>query len=310
MKALKLSTLAACLFLFVSSCTKTVDTLSSSSTSTTSSQNAVMGAKAGGQGGEQQGGATTTGNEEKTPVLTPSRIPAQASAGTPFTVSYTATDPGTGEEIECGVVTIFQWINNDWKPVASGPAPTVSFTIQNPTAGDCAYKFRAGFNSGGAGDAAPCRGGMYSGVGVGTQHDYCVNVAAACNIQDFGITGVATAVPVAGEEGMYEFTITFTLKTPEAIENIHFQGGATAGGQFEHELTDKGDMTVLHDNKQNTVLYWEGSLTDCGTESLTFKYKRRFSCPATDAVVTGDWTATVGGTQIGVPVWVTYSCGQ
>lgn len=112
-------------------------------------------------------------------------------------------------------------------------------------------------------------------------------------------------------DGNYEFTITYTLKSPDDVENIHFQGGATSGGQFQHVLVEgslKGGLQVRHDNKQNTVLFYDGPLTKCEPLELSFKYIRKFSCPAEAATVTGQWTATAVGMEPYIVAPLTYSC--
>lgn len=306
MKALKLSTLAACLLLFAVSCTKTSDSLSSSSTSTTSSQNAVFGAKAGGQGNDQQGGSANNEVNDKKPVLTPSQSPKPyvLGSGGQLTITYTAAaqgDPTT--QVACGRISIYQKINGVWTEVAHAAAPVVSYSFIPTTAADCAYEFRAGFDPGG--NPTQCRG-TYSGVDYLTESSsFCADVSDPC-VQTFDIKGGVTATD--NEDGTYNFTIKYTLTSPVDVAGVKFQGGATAGGQFLHDMVDFGNTTLVHNNNQNTVLKWVGDLKACQPQEVTFTYKRKFSCPATNALVTGDWSASVGATELGTIAKLPYSC--
>ena len=107
--------------------------------------------------------------------------------------------------------------------------------------------------------------------------------------------------------GLYEFTVTYTLTSPNGVTGVKFQGGATSGGQFQHELTDNGPFAVKANN-QNSVLTWNGDLSACTAKNLTFKYRRNFSCPTTAATVTGNWKASVGESVLGEIAPLTYSC--
>jgi hypothetical protein len=310
MKALKLSTLAACIFLFVSSCTKTSDTLSSSSTSTTSSQNAVFGAKAGGQGSEQQGGNQVQSNQPKDLTsITINLNPNPVNQNSNYTVTGMVVFP---EAVETGKVVIERAVDaNDNYTSVENADDWVQFYVENITSSVTSYTitktalatedpgfygFRLHFiPSGGA------------GVKSGKSTEVNLEVKRAC-VSTFTIKGNATAVPVG--DGNYEFTITYELTSPVDVTGIKFQGGATSGGQFAHNVTSFGDFVVVNANLQNTVLKWTGDLTACQPKTLTFKYVRKFSCPATDALVTGEWTAKQGETLLADPVHVTYTCSQ
>ena len=238
------------------------------------------------------------------PVLTPSQSPAPATTGNPVTVSYTATDPGTSAAVNCGRVIIYQWNGSAWVEVASGFSPTASFTFTPLTANDCAYKFRAGFTPGGGSGGVNCSG-SYAGVDYTTQQDFCVDVIDAC-VSIFTIEGNVTGTDIGN--GLYEFTVTYTLTSPIDQTGVKFQGGATAGGNSGHAITDLGNTVVVNANNNNTVLKWEGNLVACQPQTVSFKYTRNFSCPATDAAVTGQWSAKSGETVLGLIAPLTYSC--
>lgn len=308
MKALKLSTLAACLLLFAVSCTKSSDTLSSSSTSTTSSQNAVFGAKAGGPGNEQQGGAQVQSNQPKDLTsITITLNPNPVNQNSNYTVTGTVVFP---ETVETGKVVIERAVdaNDDYTSVENAD-DWIQFYVENITSSVTSYTitktalatedpgfygFRLHFiPSGGA------------GVKSGKSTEVNLEVKRAC-VNTFTIKGNATAVPVGN--GNYEFTITYELTSPVDVTGVKFQGGATSGGQFAHNVTNYGDFEVVNANLQNTVLKWTGDLTACQPKTLTFKYKRQFSCPATNALVTGDWSASAGGTELGTIAKLPYSC--
>jgi hypothetical protein len=237
----------------------------------------------------------------KKPLLTPSQSPAPVRKGNSVTISYTATDQNTGTAVQCGRIKIYQWLNGMWTEVASGNAPTVSFSLSTQTADDCAYKFRAGFDPAGTNQ---CRG-AYTGVDYLLGQDFCVDVIEPC-VEVFTIDGNATAVNL--QNGLYEFTITYTLTSPVNVTGVKFQGGATAGGNTGHAITNVGDFQYANINNNNTVLKWVGDLQACTPKVLTFKYTRNFSCPSAGALVTGDWSASVGGTQLGYIAKLPYSC--
>lgn len=297
MKTLQLSTIVLLLSSAFYSCTKDISKESSQETTSSLKAQSIMKA------------------DEKKPVLVGSQTANPVKVGDQVTVSYTAYDRVTNAEVTCGHVVIYQWINDTWTEVARGNAPTVSVPVFTATtAEDCAYRFRAGFDPGAGNDGGGCRG-AYSGYGFDDveQEEFCVDVRTSC-VEDLTIEGRATAIPYVdvngvAEPGVYEFTISFDLTSPEAMTDIKFQGGATSGGKFKHDITDLGDMEVVNDNNQNTVLKWKGgSLDACSKKTIFFKYKRKFECPTTDAIVTGEWTAKQGETLLADPVSVTYTC--
>jgi len=238
------------------------------------------------------------------PILTPSQNPTPAITGNPVTVSYTATDPGTSAAVNCGRVFIYQWDGSAWAEVASAPSPTASFTFTPLTATDCAYKFRAGFTPGGGSGGVNCSG-SYAGVDYTTEQDFCVDVIEPC-VSVFTIDGNVTGTDIGN--GLYEFSVTYTLTSPTDQTGVKFQGGATAGGNTGHAITDFGNTVVVNANNNNTVLKWEGNLVACQPQSVSFKYTRNFSCPATDAAVTGQWSAKIGETVLGLIEPLIYSC--
>ncbi len=253
---------------------------------------------------------TLTAAKEKTaekvskkPLLTPSQAPTVASVGKSVTVSYTATDQTTNTAVSCGKVSIYQWDGIQWVEVAAANAPTASFTFTPTTATDCAYKFRAGFSPGGGSGGVSCSGD-YAGVDYTTEQDFCIDVQEC--VQTFTISSEIEATAVAN--GQYEFAITYTLISPVDVNGVKFQGGATAGGNVGSTITDYGNTTVVNANNNNTVLKWDGNLQACTPQKVAFKYKRNFKCPAVDEAITGQWSASVGATELGVKAPLTYSC--
>jgi hypothetical protein len=229
------------------------------------------------------------------------------NAGDGFTVTYTATN-SNGGPVQCGAVIIYQMINNAWVEVARAAAPAASVTIANAQqTGSCAYEFRAGFDPGaGSVNGTNCRG-LYNGVDYLTQASFCVEVRRAC-VSEFTITAAPIVVQNMGN-GVYEFTIKYILTSPVDVSNVKFQGGATAGGNANHfYITDFGNTQVVHNNNNNTVLQWNGNLTACTPQEVYFKYRRNFSCPATGALVTGNWSASTAGQVLGTILPLPYSC--
>lgn len=288
MKILKLSSITACIALlcFIISCTKE-----------TSNQIALENASTL----SLAKGRLMNIQHSKKPVLTPSKDLAVVRKGSSVTITYTATDRISNEPVGCGNIKIYQLKEAEWVEVASHDAPSVSVTIEATTAGDCAYQFKAGFTPGNADEK--CKG-SYAGVDYTEQAAYCVKVEDC--VTEFTIDPQVTAKPIGG--GLYEFTVSYTLTSPENIQGVKFQGGATAGGNSGHAVTDLGTTEVVNANRNNTVLKWEGNLNACTPQVVTFKYTRNFSCPTTGGSVTGNWTAKVGETLLGSVAPLVYSC--
>src|SRR5687768_12585268 len=191
MKIVPLTILASFLFFIFSSCSKEIIT-----DSLNEEQSSISG-----------GTISNNSVVSKKPLLTPTQSPAPVRKGNSVSVSYTATDPTTGVAVQCGRIKIYQWLAGTWTVVASGYAPTVSFVLTTETADDCAYKFRAGFDPGGTNQ---CRG-SYTGVDYLLSQEFCVDVTEPC-VDVFTIDGQAAAVNL--QNGLFEFTITYTLTSP------------------------------------------------------------------------------------------------
>lgn len=315
MKALKLSSIALCVFALISSCTK--DSLETSTASSSSLQS-VLGANGKGtaepqSGGSQQGGGQSNQPQDLTSI-TITLNPNPVNQGSNYTVTGNVVFPvavTTGRVVieravdedadgkvigYTSVANADDWVEFDSKEIT---ASTTNYTITKTTTATEApgfYGFRLHFiPSGGA------------GVKSGKSTEVNLEVKRVCIVNAFTVTPEETEA-VDNGDGTYTFTIAFTLASPEDVNGIKFQGGATSGGQFKHEMVSFGNTVLVHDNNQNTVLKWEGDLKACTPQKVTFSYKKKFSCPATDAVVTGEWTAKVGEVLYGQPVWATYSC--
>lgn len=107
--------------------------------------------------------------------------------------------------------------------------------------------------------------------------------------------------------GNYEFTVTYKLTSPTEMENIKFQGGATAGGQFQQQLKANDGFEVKHNN-QNSVLTYTGSLKACTPLELSFSYVRKFSCSSSAAQVTGEWTLLSNNLEVAKVAPLVYTC--
>ena len=286
MKTIKLGSIALALFCIFSACTKgdlvsetTVQASSTNKAAKTIVQNEVTSGEA---------------------VLIRS-LSGEAKVGKPVTITYNAKDDFNNQDITCGQIIIFQLIDGDWEQVAQAPAPAASFTFTPTEAGICAYEFKASFNGGGGPGGTSCQGSY----GPFQKAPECVEVINDC-VTEFTIDSDVSAMDLGN--GLYKFTISYTLTSPLAVSNVKFQGGATAGGNSGHEITDLGNTTVVNANNNNTVVKWEGNLEACKPQVVTFTYTRNFSCPATDATVTGNWKASVGETILGEIAPLTYSC--
>jgi hypothetical protein len=301
MKTLQLSTFVLLLFSIFSACTKET---------TQPSENSFTGA--------QVAKSIVTADAKK-PVLNGSYLVSATdnivNEGDMVTVSYTAKDRSNGNLVNCGHITIYQLIEGVWTEVARGDAPTVSIpAFKADKTGNCAYQFRAGFDPGAGTTSEACKG-AYSGVGYddAEQEELCVSVVPDC-VETFTIGSDVSAVNKGN--GVFEFTVTYTLTSPVAETGVKFQGGATAGGNINHKVTALGAegstdlFEILHENNNNTVLIWKGDLEACTPKVLTFKYTRNFSCPAEGQLVTGDWKASVGERVLGTKEALPYSCDE
>lgn len=218
------------------------------------------------------------------------------------TVSVIGTfDPTTGVAVpDCGKLQLQQKINGDWVKVGeenlSASVHAVTYDFIPAVVGDDAYEFRLHFIKSGGGCNA--FNNTFSA-------SYFLDVKRPC-VSVFTITPSVSAESIGG--GLYEFTISYTLTSPEDLTGVKFQGGATAGGNSGHQLTNLGNTSVVNANNNNTVLKWEGNLTACAPQTVTFKYTRNFSCPATAAIVTGGWSAVQGVNLLGAIDPLPYTC--
>ncbi len=286
MKTIKLGSIALLFFCIFSACTKD-DLVSETNVITTSTNKAAK---------------TNAQNEVTSGVAVLIRsLSGEAKVGSPVTIIYTAKDDFNGMDITCGQLMIFQLIDAEWVKVAQSPAPSASYEFTPQQAGICAYEFKASFN-GGAGPGGTACQGTYNAMQTEGE---CVEVTNDC-VTEFTIDSDVSANDLGN--GLYEFTISYTLTSPEDVTNVKFQGGATAGGNSGHAITDFGNTSVVNANNNNTVVKWNGDLLACEPQVITFKYQRNFSCPATDAQVTGSWKASVGETILGEIASLTYSC--
>ena len=285
MKTIKLGSIALLFFCIFSACTKD-DLVSETNVQTTSTSKAAK---------TEAQNEVTSGD-----VILIRTLSDEAKVGSPVTVTYTAKDDFNKQEITCGQIQIFQLIEDEWVKVAQSPAPAASFTFTPAEAGTCAYEFKASFN-GGAGPGGTACGNTYKAM----QTEGCLAVTNDC-VTEFTIDSDVSANDLGN--GLYEFTISYTLTSPEAVSNIKFQGGATAGGNSGHAITHLGNTTVVNANNNNTVVKWEGDLEACKPQVVTFTYTRNFSCPASAAAVTGNWKASVGDVTLGEIAPLTYSC--
>jgi hypothetical protein len=233
------------------------------------------------------------------PTLTATFNPDPATVNQPVTV--TGTFDGATSIPDCGKLQLFQRDPDGvtWDRVADADITStvhvVTYTFTPTTAGDKAYEFYVHFVPSGGCD----------GFGENKSESYFLDVHTQC-VSVFTINPSITAQNLGN--GLYEFSVTYTLISPVDVTGIKFQGGATAGGNYGHQVTDLGNTVVVNANNNNTVLKWEGNLTACTPQEVHFKFTRQFSCPATDALITGAWSASAGGIVLGSIDPVPYSC--
>jgi hypothetical protein len=194
---------------------------------------------------------------------------------------------------------LFQKINGDWVKVAEADVTAsvheVVYNFVPSIAGDDVYEFRVHY----------IKSGGCDGFNTHMSGSYFLDVENQC-VSEFTIIPSITGQNIGG--GLYEFTISYTLISPVDVSGIKFQGGATAGGNVGHQITDLGNTSVVNANQNNTVLKWEGDLTACTPQTVNFKFTRNFSCPATDELITGAWSAVAGATTLGSINSLPYTC--
>jgi len=231
------------------------------------------------------------------PTLKVTFNPDPATVNQPVTV--TGTFDGATAIPDCGKLQLFQKVDGAWVNVAqadiSASVHEVTYNFTPTTAGDNAYEFYVHYvPSGGCND-----------FGENKSDSYFLDVQTQC-VSVFTITPSISAEN--WNNGLYEFTITYTLISPVDVTSIKFQGGATAGGSYGFQLTDIGNTVMVNQNLNNDVLKWEGNLTACTPQEVHFKFTRQFSCPATNELITGAWSASAGGTVLGSVDPIPYSC--
>jgi len=233
------------------------------------------------------------------PALTATFNPDPATVNQPVTV--TGTFEGTTPIPDCGKLQLFQRDADGvtWDKVAdinvTSSVHAVTYTFTPTIAGDKAYEFYVHYIASGGCD----------GFSENKSESYFLDVQTAC-VSVFTITPSISAEN--WNNGLYEFTITYTLTSPVDVAGVKFQGGATAGGSYGFQLTDIGNTVMVNQNLNNDVLKWEGDLTACTPQVIHFKFTRQFSCPATNELITGAWSASVGGSVLGSIDPVPYSC--
>jgi hypothetical protein len=290
MKFFKLSSFTALLFFTIfSSCKKDSSTVSGGSDQSTSNQ---VNARAGGGGG-----ISAADNVDPSLVITFNPDPGIANQTETVTGTFDAT---TGVAIpDCGKLQLFQKIDGNWVSVADADVTAgvhqVTYSFTPTIVGDNAYEFRLHY----------IKSGGCDGFNTFMSGSFFLDVQNQC-VSQFTITPSIFAVNIGG--GRYEFSINYTLISPVDVSGAKFQGGATAGGNVGHEITDLGNTVVVNATLNNTVLKWEGDLTACTPQIVHFKFARNFSCPATSEPITGAWSASAGGTTLGFIDPLPYSC--
>ena len=288
MKSLKLGGIAAILFFTAfSSCKKDSSTVSTTDQGTSNQ----VASKAG-----SGGGASAADNVDPSLIVTFNPDPGIVNQSETVTGTFDAT---TGVAIpDCGKLQLFQKVDGNWVKVADADITAsvhqVTYSFTPTIAGDNAYEFRLHY----------IKSGGCDGFNTFMSGSFFLDVQNQC-VSQFTITPSLSAQDIGG--GRYEFTVSYTLISPVDVAGVKFQGGATAGGNVGHQVTDFGNTVVVNANNNNTVLKWEGNLYACTPQVVHFKFARNFSCPATNELITGAWSAIAGG-PLGSIDPLPYSC--
>jgi hypothetical protein len=279
MKSLKLGTLALLFLSIFIACTKNSEEVISASQLSTG-----------------RGGPDNLGSGDINPGLEVIFKPDPAVVNKP--VQVIGTFDGSTAIPDCGKLQLFQKINGSWEKVAeaniSASVHAAIYEFTPTIVGDDVYEFCVHFVKAGC-----------DGFSTNQSTEYYLDVTDPC-VAAFTITSSVSAVDMGN--GLYEFSVSYTLTSPVDVTGVKFQGGATAGGNTGHQVTDLGNTVVVNANLNNTVLKWEGDLQACTAQVVNFKYTRNFNCPATNALVTGQWSASAGGSVLGSIPSLPYSC--
>jgi hypothetical protein len=118
----------------------------------------------------------------------------------------------------------------------------------------------------------------------------------ACEYEGTSLTGTVTNATNLGN-GSWQFTVTYTVATEDALTGVKTQGGLTAGGnQGVSNVVASAGATVNYNNN-NAVVNWTDDFAACTAKTYTVTFERVFSG---SGVITGDWSSKLSdGTVVG-----------
>lgn len=307
MKTLKMSSLAAviaCLYLFAS-CTK--DSLEAPLASSPESYDSYTSAAAkGGAGKESQAPVDESETKKATVTFTAFEIKTSPSnIGSTIGINGTVT---FSEPIYKAQIIVEKATTKDaagkWNNWTAVPGFGGKLELGKADAPQASFSFTNAFTATEVGETG-WRIHVTGGEAVNSFSDENILVIRDC-VQDLTIEPQVTGKDLG--DGNYELTVTYKLTSPVAIANFTFQGGASSGGQFQHELKASEGFSVKHNN-QNSVLTYAGSLEACTPLEIGFTYTRKYSCAEDVAsAVTGNWTMVVNNEIVKEVAPLTYSC--
>ena len=269
MKTFMLSSIALFLLCIYSSCTKSSNSLES-------------------QAVKQVNEKPNTVNADVDPALTVLFDPATGIQNQPVKVIGTFS---AAPIPDCGKLHLFQKVDGQWVKVAdttlSSTVHEVDYEFTPTVSGNDVYEFRVQYI------AAGCPGFKET-----FSDSYFLDVISACN----GLTLEGTASAKKLEEGLYEFTVNYTVNTC-TIEYDHLktQGGLTAfTNQVEvatagYEAWETGNST-----HPNTVIKWEETgLLQGGSKTYSVTFQKAWSGSG-PVQLTGQWSvkASLNGTEV------------
>lgn len=297
MKALKLSSIALCVFALVSSCTK--DSLETSTASSSSLQS-VLGANGKGTAEPQSGGSQQ--NARKTTATVAYTVaPALASLTDNVTISGTITLAAPADQFVYGVDVTKKDADGNWVafPVTGMSGNVNLANGQTTSSENFTYSFLA--STWGPGE-------YRIRIHVGGQDvDNMFSDEKTLIIKDceaLNATGrLVTAEPLGNNN--YRFTVTYTVKSCPAMGAAKLQGGLTAFSSIvnSYDGSEQKGVERKETNNSNFIYYWLFNITENYSNTFTMVFEKEIKEDGLQNI-TGAWSVSAKDPSTGSEVRV------